>query len=218
MSALIFLCRPTNIIFIPVIIFFDVKNIAELNDRFKYYLGRLRTILFFLIGSLLPLIPQLIFLQKSYGSFISDTYSGESFINWMHPHLIKVWFSSNNGLFTYTPFILIVLAGIITEIKKRKIENFYIAFTFFSISLICASWWNWWYGCSYGARNFVEYYALFAFPASGFLFRNRLLYKKIIVWAFVITCIVININMLYYYDGCFYGGDWDWNAYWKLYH
>lgn len=216
--GLIVLCRPSNIIFIPALLLFGIKTLKELKERFFFFFGNIKSVFILFIGFSFPLLPQLFYLQKSFGSLISYTYTGESFSNWMHPFLFKVWFSTNNGLFTYTPFLLLALAGIVLGFKKNKIENFFIFSTFIIVSLLCASWWNWWFGCSYGARNFVEYYALFAFPAADFLFSRQIKLQKIIVWLFAFLCIVININMLYYYDGCFYGGEWDWNSYLKLSH
>ena len=216
--GLIILCRPSNIIFIPAILLFGIKNLNEFKERIFSFFSTIKSVAILIIGFSLPLLPQLFYLQKSFGHLISYTYTGESFSNWMHPRLFKVWFSTNNGLFTYTPFLLLALAGIVLGIKKNKIENMFIFSAFIIVSLICASWWNWWFGCSYGARNFVEYYALFAFPAADFLFSRRKKLQKIIVWSFAFLCIVININMLYYYDGCFYGGEWDWNSYLKLSH
>ena len=216
--GLIILCRPSNIIFIPAILLFGIKNLNELKERLFYFFGNIKSVVILILGFSLPLIPQFIYLQKSFGSIISYTYTGESFSHWMQPVLLKVWFSTNNGLFTYTPFLFLALAGTVLGFKKNKIENIFIFSTFIIVSLICASWWNWWFGCSYGARNFVEYYALFAFPAADFLFSRRTKLQKNIVWSFAFLCIVININMLYYYDGCFYGGEWDWNSYLKLSH
>lgn len=216
--GLIILCRPSNIIFIPAILLFGIKNLNEFKERIFSFFSTIKSVAILIIGFSLPLLPQLFYLQKSFGHLISYTYTGESFSNWMHPRLFKVWFSTNNGLFTYTPFLLLALAGIVLGIKKNKIENMFIFSAFIIVSLICASWWNWWFGCSYGARNFVEYYALFAFPAADFLFSRRKKLQKIIVWSFAFLCIVININMLYYYDGCFYGSEWDWNSYLKLSH
>jgi hypothetical protein len=68
-------------------------------------------------------------------------------------------------------------------------------------------------------RVMVEYYPLLIIPFSYTIMKiwsmNNII-PKIITGTFVMLCIIMNFDMLYYYDGCFYGEDWDWQAYFKL--
>ncbi len=38
----------------------------------------------------------------------------------------------------------------------------------------------------------------------------------LLLYVFFAVCFWINMNIIYYYDGCFYGGEWGWEAYFKL--
>jgi len=101
--------------------------------------------------------------------------------------------------------------------KKHKCFTFYTIIIFLTVSYICASWWSWWFGCSFGARNFVDYYPLLIIPFA-FLLDKCLSHKiaRIAVIAVISLCCYLNIDMEYYYDGCFYGTEWDFNTYLKL--
>jgi len=103
--------------------------------------------------------------------------------------------------------------------KNEKNWNaYFIAGLFIIISYIFASWWNWWFGCSFGARSFVEYYSILCFPFCYFL--DRTLNHKTIRYLtilLVIGCCYVNMDIEYYYDGCFYGDTWDWATYLKLF-
>jgi hypothetical protein len=162
------------------------------------------------------LLPQLLYWKKISGSYLLDTYSGETFSNWNNPKIIQAWFSSNNGLFTYTPLMFLIIIGMVSMIVKRESNGKLFLAMFLIATYIFSSWWNWWFGCAYGYRSFVEYYALFSFPLAYILFRQNKEYLKRIIYLFVLFCFYWNMDMIYYYDGCFYGGEWDWDTYIEL--
>lgn len=214
--ALIILCRPTNIIFLPAIIFLGTNSFEELKLKARKIIPLVRKIHLFFAGFILVSIPQIIYFIETYESLFIYTYSGESFTNLANPEFLKVWFSTNNGLFTYTPFMAIALVGIILSYKIKKSESLFMGILFIILSFICASWWNWWFGCSYGARNFVEYYSILSFPVAYLISRKQSFISKFILWVFIGVFVALNLNVIYYYDGCFYGGEWDWDSYLKL--
>jgi len=95
-------------------------------------------------------------------------------------------------------------------------NRFLFPVAFILISYIFASWHSWHLGCAYGARGFVEYLPLFAFPMA-YLFKSvKSFVLKCILAAFIIICISINFDIMYYYSSCFTYGDWSWAGYLKL--
>jgi hypothetical protein len=128
-----------------------------------------------------------------------------------------VWFSFNNGLFTYSPLLLLAVIGIVLMIKNKKREGYFYGGLFLLISYIFASWWCWWYGCSFGSRSFIEYYAILIVPFCYFLelsMKKKL--SRTLVLVVISFCCYLNMDMEYYYDGCFYGETWDFASYLKL--
>lgn len=211
------LTRPTNILIGLFPFFYSIKNKNDFFVRIHYLLKNKAFIIISLLLSLFLLIPQLLYWYSKTGNLIIYSYENESFTFWKNPKLLEVWFSTNNGLFTYTPLIIISLSGIILMIKQKEWLGSFTGILFLIISYIFASWWNWWFGCSFGARSFVEYYALFCIPLAYLVesaFKHKQ-YRYILILA-IILCCYLNMDMEYYYDGCFYGDTWDIATYFKL--
>jgi hypothetical protein len=104
-------------------------------------------------------------------------------------------------------------------IFKKRHEGKYFLILFLLISYIFSCWWDRSFGCSFGARNYVEYLAIFTLP-TAFLYQaihQQSKLKKFMFYFAVSALIALNLKMTYTYDTCFPGnGDWDWNAYLDL--
>lgn len=210
------LIRPTNILFVSFPLFFNSGNMEEFKVRLQLFYMNRRILVFGFLLSCLVIVPQLIYWYSLSGSLFHYSYGSEGFVNWNNPQLLKIWFSTNNGLFLYSPFLLLSVASCFYMIRKKEKNGILVMTVFFSASYLFASWHDWTFGCSLGSRPFVEYYPLFSLPIAFFISNIRYNYKKVAVACFAILCLIINIDIIYYYDGCFYGGTWDFDAYMKL--
>lgn len=216
-SGLIFLIRPTNVLFLSVYFFLNTDSKADVLLRFKRLL-QFKTFLLIALGALIIISPQLIYWHYLNGSVIFYPYGNEGF-NWMNPKLLHTWFSPNNGLFLYSPFYLLFIISLIYMIKRRINNGVFILVLFLALSYVLSSWWDWGFGCSFGARSYVEYLAILSIPLAH-------LYKRIICmdrikligfWLMILVLIVFNLKMIYSYDGCFSGArNWDWGSYFNL--
>lgn len=203
------LIRPTNILFALIPILYNADNLNDLKIRCQLFFMNRVIFIFALLISCLAFIPQFIYWYYLSGKLLYYSYGSEGFSNWNHPQFLKIWFSTNNGLFTYSPVILLSLVGIFSMIWQRKINGKLIAFIFFIASYLFASWHDWAFGCSLGSRPFVEYYPILAIPLAFILSAFKQNYQKVSIIAFLAVCCYINFDIIYYYDGCFYGSDWD---------
>jgi hypothetical protein len=209
--TLLILIRPTNAMILLFPAFYEG---GALFSGYRALLKNKTAIVLAIMLCVLLVLPQLYYLNQTYHSFFAYSYGEEGF-NWLQPQLLKTWFSTNNGLFPYAPVLLLSVAGMIMMIRKREKLGWYSLLNFLLISYIFSSWWCWWFGCSFGARSFVEFYTLLAIPMA-FLLKNldgKRMYAAI---GFIALCFFINMDIEYYYDGCFYGGDWDIKSYVKL--
>ncbi len=217
LCGLIVLVRPSNIIFLSVFLFLDITNTADILKRLRM-LFRFPVLLPVVLSVLIVWVPQFIYWYYLDGKIISYTYTGEGFI-WSDPQLLQTWFSPLNGLFLYSPFYLVVLAGLFYMIFSKRQNGIYILVLFILISYVFSCWWDYSFGCSFGGRNFVEYLALFSIPIA-FLFQkiNSLSKTKIIgFWIIVVLFVGLNMKLIYTYDECFEGArGWDWDSYYKL--
>ena len=215
--GLIVLTRPSNLIFLSVFLFLDVRNSKDIIHRFKFVF-RLPVLIPVLLSGLIVWIPQLIYWNYLDGSFISYTYKGEGFI-WTDPQIFQTWFSPLNGLFLYSPFYLLIFAALMYMVFTKQQNGMYISILLILISYVFSCWWDFSFGCSFGGRNFVEYLAIFSIPVA-FLFQqvSKLSKWKVIgFWVIVVLLIGVNMKLIYTYDECFEGArDWDWGSYLEL--
>lgn len=212
----IILVRPTNILFLPFVFFAGIARRSELRERWQSlgeYSWKLVAVMF--LGALVWL-PQLLYWKYISGSYIFYSYTGETFSNWAAPKIPEVLFSTRNGLFIYSPLLLLAMAGVFIQIKKKEIGGAAVLFLFLLLSYVCASWWDWSFGCAYGARSFVDLLPALAFPFAALLENLRSKPAMIAVALFVAVCLSLNMDIIYYYDGCYVGGLWDLNNYLRL--
>ncbi len=216
-GGLIVIVRPTNAIFLFSFFFLDIKNKEEILIRLKR-IFRLKTFLPFFLSFFIIILPQLFYWKYLSGSLFYYSYSHEGF-DWGNPKILQVWFSPDNGLFLYSPLYLLIILSLIYMIKNRINNVIFILIMFLLLTYIFSCWWDWSFGCSLGARNYIEYLTLLSIPLA-FLFQKSIQfnrYKSSIFYILIILIIIYNLKMTYSFDECFQGeGDWDWNAYYRV--
>ncbi|PWH82920.1 hypothetical protein [Brumimicrobium oceani] len=208
--GLIVVIRPVNVFLLPLFFVFNKTKITEL-------VKQIGPILIMLAAAFVTLIPQFLYWKYASGSYLFYSYSNEGFSNLFSPKLLNIWFSTNNGLFVYSPLIIFSLIGIffLKQISVQK--RILLASYFLFISVVIASWHDWTYGCSYGCRPFVEYYAVLALPLAIFLREiNTQKYLRIVIWIIILLMIVYTQKIMFSYDGCWYGGNWDWQELYSI--
>ncbi|MDF2436430.1 MAG: hypothetical protein K0Q95_806 [Bacteroidota bacterium] len=208
------LTRPTNAIIILFPLFYE--NGAFVKRSRVLVKNSLKVAISIVLG-ILCLLPQLFYFKSISGSYFTYPYGQETFSNLGHPHILETWFSPNNGLFIYAPVLLLSVLGIFMMIREKNKFGYYLAGIFLLMSYLFASWWNWWFGCSFGARSFVDFYPILSIAMAWCIQRiwpQR--NTRYFLFGFVIICSVMYFNIEYYYDGCFYGDTWDFKAFIKL--
>ena len=198
--ALITLVRPTNAIMALCIFLLDVTSVKEVLNRIKEflmpkYLGT------FLLTAFLVFLPQMIYWKYLSGSFIHYSYGGESFVNWKSPVIVPLLFSPLNGLFTYNPLVLFMVAGFLAMIFRKVSNGVMILLIFALVVWISGSWHLWFFGGSFGARPFVEYYTLFSLGLCFFLagiIRIKNLFAVSVVALTFTACSWYNLRLLYH--------------------
>jgi hypothetical protein len=208
--GLIIIVRPINIIFLPVFIILNPLKVSDIKNN-------LRNLSLVSISALIVIIPQLIYWKYSYGNYFHYSYGEEGFSNIFAPKLLQLWFSTNNGLFIYNPLIILVLIGLAYYYKEAPKKSIIIGIYFLLISFVFSSWHDWGYGCSYGCRPYVEYYSILALPFGFFIRKlNTNFSFKPVMLSLLIISIIYNQKLIFSYDGCWYGSNWDWSELIKL--
>lgn len=211
--GLAILVRPTNVLFVLATTFAlgplggEIPSTAWLAPR---------KIILMVIGGVLIWVPQLIYWKYAWGSYVTWSYGEESFTNILSPKIGLFLFSTNNGLVPYAPVFALVFTGLWTLWKEDRRASLAISATLAMVILSGASWWVWHFGCGFGSRTLVEYSALTVIPLAS-LFRNTNSYKaSALLICTVIILVLHQLKMVYSYGDCWFHGDWNWEAYWKL--
>ncbi|MFH1121497.1 MAG: hypothetical protein V1775_16890 [Bacteroidota bacterium] len=214
-SALITLIRPTNIIFLTVVICLDVQSWSKVRERLKilFSTGNMLVIsgLFILIW-----LPQMAYWKFMSGSFLFYTYKGEGFTNWLNPQIPGVLFAPKNGLFTYVPAFFLLLTGLVQMLLRNKANGRMIGILFIFQLYIISSWHLFSFGCSFGQRSFVEFFSLFSVPLAVIYdqnFRPPRIYPLMILLLISSYFIFFNLRMSASYARCFDGKNWDWELF-----
>lgn len=154
----------------------------------------------FLIGSVLVFLPQLFAWQLVYGKFWTSPYVGttEGF-NFLQPHVLGVLFSLQNGLFLWTPIVLLGFIGLFNKYSKLPIIPM-IAVVIMQIYLV-SSWSTWWQGASYSGRMFVSILPIIAIGLAQLFssFERKRFRYLTIMYAITLPLIVINMIMIIFF-------------------
>jgi len=195
--ALIGLTRPTNammVLAIPLV----AGSWEKLSIAFRWALANpfkvlLPVILFFLILALQPIL----YLVQT-GSFFVWSYQEGATFSFSNPHIREVLFSYERGLFLYTPILLIALFGLPGLFKENRFVFFWTLTLLIVPIYILASWWNWWFGGSFGNRAFIEYYPVyFLIFALGLHYIKTQLIRHFIVF---ISVVLIAFNLIQFHQ------------------
>jgi hypothetical protein len=147
------ICRPTNAVI--GIVYFSVPS----------FWSQLKSVRWpALLLAALPVILQSLLWRLRYGKWIAYSYGQERF-DWLHPHLFDSLFSSNHGLFLWSPSLLISFLGLL--LSRAAYGGFTIHFrSLLVLSLLLlwycnSSWWCWWFGQSFGGRAYMDLFSVF---------------------------------------------------------
>ena len=96
--------------------------------------------------------------------FFIYSYDKEGF-DFLHPHFWQFLFHYDNGVFPYTPLLLLPFLFLYTWYRhKDKNLILGIAVTLLVTIYIHSSWWCWTYSFSFGARTMVDFIPIFCIP------------------------------------------------------
>jgi hypothetical protein len=157
--AMAIVTRPTDVLVAPFLLL-ALWHIAR-----NGLLPRALALLPLAILCSAPILLQLWVWHRMTGAWITFSYQGERFY-FTHPQLWQTILSSRNGLFWWSPMLLLATIGLVWELVKsraaRRNELVLCAIASFVILwYFNSAWWSWWFGESWGGRAFVEISVLF---------------------------------------------------------
>jgi hypothetical protein len=105
---------------------------------------------------LVSLLPTFVTRQIIYGSPFETGYPGIRAWNWTSPALLRVLFSSDHGLFSWTPILFLATAGLFFLAKRNSLLGAGSILTVLAYYYFIASYPDWDGLSSYGNRFFIS--------------------------------------------------------------
>lgn len=197
-SGLVFLIRPTNILFLIPLFFIGTKNIIP---RLQFmWQNRWKIILASLLA-ICPFCLQMIYWKWATGTFFFNPYSNLGLgFDFLHPHIYFGLFSYEKGWLFYSPIFVLALVAWLFKKDFPPVSKWILGLYFLLNIYIIYSWKVYNYGGGFGARPMVDSYALWAIPLAvslEFLRSKKIL--KIPVVLFVV-CVANNLFQTYKYQ------------------
>jgi hypothetical protein len=115
----------------------------------------------FVVTLFVSLLPTFVTRQIIYGNPFETGYPGILTWNWRSPVLLKVLFSSDHGLFSWTPILLLAVVGLFLFSKQDSLLGMGSLLTFLAFYFFIAVYPDWDGLSSYGNRFFVSLTAIF---------------------------------------------------------
>lgn len=211
------LIRPTNAMIGLLLPLYGVYSWTELRVRCQFLVEKWPQLLAAAGAAMVLFLPQIWYWHTMTGEWLRYSYEGESFIYWNKPKIAAVLFDVQNGLFLYSPIVLLSIIGLGIGWRNRTAHAPVITLLFVLATYSFASWWAWWFGGAFGHRCYVEFYALLAFPMALFFaktlaLRNIWLKSLILFVSLFLMYYGAKLSFLYnQLPGPWDGEDWRWN-------
>lgn len=156
------------------------------------------------------------FLQT--GHLILWSYRNEGF-HFSQPALLSFLFSYRKGFFIYTPVMLLIIPGLILLYHKSKYQFFTFAGFLGVLLYLLSSWWNWFFGDSFGMRAMIDFYPLLALPLAMFvsqLFSRKT--GKLLLVTIAFPLLALNLLQTYqYFTGIIHPDSMTKAKYWHVF-
>jgi hypothetical protein len=115
------------------------------------------------------LLPTFITRQIIYGNPFETGYPAISTWNWTSPALLKVLFSSDHGMFSWTPILILAVVGLVFLIQRDALLGAGCLLTFLAYYYFIASYPDWDGLSSFGNRFFVSLTPIFILGLAALL-------------------------------------------------
>lgn len=214
--GLVILIRPANVIILAAVPFVS-GSIVNLISAIKQKILNF-DFLFAALAMIVALSPQLIINYMQTGNFIIYGYKNEGFY-FTDPQILSFLFSYKKGWFVYTPLFLLLFPGLIYLWRSQTKFTFFSYIFFFGVVVyVFSSWWNWYYGDSFGMRPMVDYYSLFILVVALFLYNTCKSWVKTTGFVIISLAIILNLVQSYQYAiGIIHADSMTKKAYWHVF-
>lgn len=151
--------------------------------------------LIFASATLIAFLPTFVTKNIIYGSFLNFGYREGWF--WNSPALLRVCFSAQHGLFSWTPVVFLSVVGLFFLRKNDRALSFYSVLVFATFLYVIGCYQDWNGLSSFGNRFFVSLTAIFVVGLSAFIdhYARVLSERRITIFAPAAAALLILWNL-----------------------
>lgn len=215
--GLIMLIRPTNGIVIFALPFVS-GSFSNLRVRSNWLLSKPRTLIFGMILFLVIFGLQPLFNYYQTGHLMFWSYRNEGF-HFDKPAFLSFLFSYRKGFFIYTPLMTLIVPAFVLLYQRSRyfFYSFFIYFIF--VVYFLSSWWNWFYGDSFGMRAMIDHYSILSIPLALLIHQfSKHSFRKIALTLFLSAVVSLNMIQVYqYYIGIIHHDSMTKEKYWYVF-
>jgi hypothetical protein len=220
-AGLIVLTRHTNAVFLLVLPLIGITRVADLRRRASDAWRCRGSLLIAAAAGACVVAPQLALYKWTTGSWLVDAYVTHRPIGFRFasPHFAGVLFSTQKGLFFWSPLLLLSVVGFFVGsgwVSKLRLAA---AVVLGIQTYLVASWSEWQFGASYGHRAFTDGLGLMAiFLAACFEHVASRRYLRATVAVGAAAAVLLSIaQMIQYWIGILPYADTTWSQYRALF-
>jgi len=215
-AALIVLVRHPNAMFVLVLPLYGVSRWRDVRGRIAELWRRRRWLIVAVLTALAGVIPQAVLYRLTTGAWFVNPYRelGGRFA-FASPRLFDVLFSTQKGLFFWSPVLLLAVVGaVVAKGWTRGVAT--SAIVVFLVQLyLTASWSNWQFGGSFGHRAFTDglgFAALLIAACFDWAASRPHIRRIVALYAATVVCLSV-AQMLQYWTGNLPYSDTTWDQY-----
>ena len=203
-AALIGLARHTNAIVLLILPLYGVTAWRDVRPRAVGLWQRRSSVAIMAGVAILGVLPQWAIYKQATGSWLFFPYGGlDVGFTFRSPHLMGVLFSTQKGVFFWSPALLLAVVGMAAA--RGWARNLVVpgAIVLVLDTYLIASWRDWQFGGSYGHRGFTDTFGLLAvFLAASFAWTAERPRRVRFVAAGAACAVALSIiQMLQYWGG-----------------
>lgn len=209
--GIVILIRPVNAIVVLSLPFLS-GGLKELKHGFIYLIKHMGITTGGLLLTFLIIFIQLAIYKIQTGRFVVYSYTGEGF-DFTNPNIVNFIISYRKGLLVYTPIFFLSFLGGYVLYKQSKFRTFSLIIFLTIVVFILSSWWQWYYGGSFGSRAFIDFYVYLFIPLALWLNFGKL--QKLFVTITFVIILVCLFQTYQYHKGYIHWSDMTKEMYWE---
>jgi hypothetical protein len=219
-AALIVVTRYTNAIFLILLPLFGIASLHDVAVRLRELRTRGASLALAAVAAAIAAAPNFVLYKWITGQWFVSSYAavGAGF-NFGSPHLVDVLFSTQKGLFFWSPILLLAVVG--AALAKGWTRGLVVpaSIIFIADVYLVASWSYWQFGATFGHRAFTDGFGLAApFLASTFEWAARRRWTVAVVSLLATAVVLLSAaQMIQYWMGILPTADTTWTQYRMLF-